>query len=269
MQDIQDIKNYIKRLVVNVPASFIDEFMSFYTLNTSQNDFVIDTTSIAKWLQVSKISIYQSLREHYLQNIDYIVKTIPKPPNQKYGNNRKAYLVTPDCFKQLCMMSRSKNATLVRKYFIDVENIMIRYRKDIVNALQTRLATLEKNQKPKVKISPGGLYMIRTPDNQTVYKLGRGQDILARLEKYKTGLADESMDVIYHIEIDDIVAAETCVKGIMQEYRYRKYKEVYQADPKMIKEVMEKCKEACDVKTHYKRNRPSKQTGGYFIVIRK
>jgi hypothetical protein len=72
---------------------------------------VIDTDDIAKWLNLPKFQIIRTLKATYKENVDYKFDKSYKfsdNRNSKYGgNNYKKIMVTPDCFKRLCMRSRS------------------------------------------------------------------------------------------------------------------------------------------------------------------
>lgn len=83
-----------------------------------------------------------------------------------------------------------------------------------------------------------------------------------RLSTYDTGRAD-NIEVVYTYETNDIVAVESCVKSLLKENQYRKYKEVYEADIDMIKGIIKDC---ADLKMKYKNRKPTKLEGGYFIA---
>ncbi len=58
---------------------------------------------------------------------------IPNPnPNKDkdavHSNNHASYMLTPICFKLICMQSTSKKAHEIRQYFIEVNKAFIRYR---------------------------------------------------------------------------------------------------------------------------------------------
>lgn len=47
------------------------------------------------------------------------------------GHNKKLVLLTSDCFKMLCMRSKTKKAEKVREYYIKIEKLIDEY-KDII-----------------------------------------------------------------------------------------------------------------------------------------
>ena len=101
-----------------------------------------------------------------------------------------------------------------------------------------------------------------------MYKIGRTKDLAKRLKTYNTGLADD-IDVLYYYKTKDIAAVENCVKAMLKEKQYRKYKEVYQADPSIIKFFINNCGKMAEngAKLEYKLRGTSKIEGWYYFVI--
>lgn len=257
---------YIKKFTT-VPEAFVDDLFSFYSENTLQTDFVIVLDQVVKWLQSRKDTLVLTLKRSYKENIDYII-TKPAFIVKKHArnNNFKTYLLTPDCFKRLAMMSNSKNAEMVRTYYIQVENLFLKYRHVLMKGLEDEIKRLEHNQKPKSKAPiAGGIYIIRVADGKTLYKLGRTKDLQKRLRVYQTGLADD-IDVMFFYETEDIKRVENCLKSLLQEHRYRKYKEVYDIDLDIMKEIVSGCG-SLGAKLKYYKQKQSKLNGGYFAVL--
>lgn len=260
-------KAFVKKMS-SVPDSFIDELFEFYQPETLQTDFVLRLDIVAKWLKVQKRRLVETLRYSYKENIDFSVTKIPRTNQQTpHANNNKQYMLTPDCFKRLSMLSRSKNAEMLRTYFIEIESLFLKYKDETMKGMEESIKRLERNQKGKqVPLKQGYIYIIKTPEN--MYKLGRTKDLAQRLKAYKTGLADDP-DVIYLYKTEDLVTVESCVKNMLKKKQYRKYKEVYQADPELIKYFIENCGAMAEngAKLEYKLRGNSKIEGGYYFVI--
>lgn len=265
--DKSEAKTFIKKLS-SVPDAFVDELFEFYKPETLQTDFVIKLDAVAKWLQSQKHNLTSTLRFSYKENIDYIVKTNDDVvKNTPKSNNRKSYMLTPDCFKRLSMLSRSKNAEMLRTYFIEIESLFIKYREQTMQGMQEDINKLERNQRGKqIPKAPGYIYIIKAANN--MYKLGRTKDFAKRLKTYNTGLADD-VEVIYLYKTENIAAVENCVKGMLKEKRYRKYKEIYQTDPSIIKFFIQNCGKMVEdgAKLEYKIRGNSKMEGGYYFVF--
>lgn len=102
-------------------------------LSTGKTEPVIDLDNVAKWLQVKKTILYKTLQQSYKEDTDYIVekrKRIIKEGDDKRGGHLyKFILLTVNCFKKLCMRSRSEKAEQVRTYFIELDDFVKRYTK--------------------------------------------------------------------------------------------------------------------------------------------
>jgi phage anti-repressor protein/predicted GIY-YIG superfamily endonuclease len=183
-------KAFIKKLTT-VPEQFIDELFDLYDIETLQTDFVIILDVVAKWLNTRKDILLRTLQKTYKQQLDYI-KVHPKEhfkdqAQNRYKRNYTMYLLTPDCFKRLAMMSKSKNAEMIRTYFIEIEGLFIKYRAQTLMGMQQDIERLERNQKPKGDFEPkqGYLYIVRASDmNDGLYKIGRSKDLIQRLRQY-------------------------------------------------------------------------------------
>jgi hypothetical protein len=83
---------------------------------------------------------------------------------QREGSaKREQILMTADCFKAMCMMSRSPKAAQVRAYYIAVENAFIAFRNELSAAKDRRIEELERNQRGPVKDArrKGVVYVIK------------------------------------------------------------------------------------------------------------
>lgn len=130
-----------------------------------------------------------------------------------------------------------------KKYQSKLEKINTKIEK-----YKKRILVLENNQK-KSKYPDGGyVYVLQPPNIETdeyMYKIGKTIKMKPRLNTYNTSLPD-NMRVIYKIQVNDPMAVEYCVKGIINHLRYRKNKEYYKINRKTLINVVNKC--AKDIK---------------------
>ena len=97
-----------------------------------------------------------------------------------------------------------------------------------------------------------------------MYLSGRTANLRQRLSNHASSRADDPQ-VLYQYECDDIDEVEACVKALIKKHKYRKYKEVYQADVDMIKYFVQGC---ANLKMRYKSRKSKREiTGGYYIAI--
>lgn len=153
-----DLRNYLLKYST-ISNKFIDDFYSFYTNNES--DFRIDLDIITDWLQARKDSLKDTLLISYTNKIDYII--IKLKHDGSYGGSRKEKIyLTPECFKRLCMLSRTKKAEEVRTYLIQLEKHIDKYKDHIIDGLNKRIGVLENNQKAKPHTRTGAIYILRS-----------------------------------------------------------------------------------------------------------
>lgn len=177
-------------------------------------------------------------------------------------------MLTPDCFKRLCMMSRSKNAEMVRTYFLAVEKALFQYRQETEEGMRQTIERLQRNQKgPEKNDGPGVVYLKRASHfDRNLLKVGRTKNSSDRIRTYNTGEADD-VEILYQYKTDYVKSVEKCVKGWLEDKRYRRYKEVYDVEPDFAKKFIESCGEIGLKLIHKKRKSTLK--GGYFIVFEK
>ena len=269
---MSDLKTFLKQHSA-IPNAFVDSFLSMYNPDTIQTDLVIDIEKVSKWLNAGKGELVRTLKTSYKESIDYtITRGLKRSPTKKFGgNNYIKVMITPDCFKRLCMRSNSKRAEEVRTYFIELESLLVRYRAHMLKGMDMEIKQLENAVKPKdVGDSAGFIYVIKAnPARDSVYKIGRTADLNKRLSTYSTGTID-GVDLVYKFRTDSHKATEACIKAMLKENQYRKYKEVYQANIDMIKALIAKCDDLVKYKRLYANARvDNKMTGGYYIVLEK
>ena len=250
-----------------VDNGFVEDFFGLYAAGNSDNatSFLVDLDVVSKWIGVAKFNLHKTLRASYTLDLDYVVRKPATPSAGRGGATRRDILLTPDCFKTLCMMSRSAKAKEVRAYFVAVEKALVMYRSEIQSVLETRVRQLTANQRPRHHVRGGLVYVIKAGDGHSLYKLGRTNDLVTRLRSHGSALADD-IDVVYVLKTDCMHEVETCVKGMLKRYQYRKYKEVYETDVSMIKEVMTGCQRVCS-KVQQPVGKRIAQTGGSWFIV--
>jgi phage anti-repressor protein len=226
----------------SISNTFLEDFFNLYNRNTSDNDFVIDLKNVAKWLKVNLKVLRETLKKSYTKNIDYIDNSNKIQKKGSGGHTLKMTLLTPNCFKKICQLTKSKKGDEVREYFIKVEETLFKYKNYIIEGLEEKIKKLEKNQKPKVYPKRGVIYVFETPNSpqNSLYKIGKTKDLKQRLKSHQSPLSHD-INILYYFETEDIDSVEKCAKTFMKKYQYRKYKEVYQVNIDIIKEVISSC----------------------------
>jgi phage anti-repressor protein len=231
----------------DLPKEFIKDFYSIVKEDVEDTLFCIDFDTVVKWLNSRKDNVKKVLKKHFSLNYDYTseVKKIIKFDG---GATRKEIIkITPECFKSLCMLSHTERGKEVRKYFLEMEKLVKQYHNEIQEKIKKELQLVKANQKPKFK-SPneskkGKVYVFEAFNTtDTLYKLGKSDDLKTRLGTYNTGLAND-LEVLFELEVDDIHSVEKCAKRYLKEYQYRKYKEVYETSLVVVSKMLEECSE--------------------------
>lgn len=228
----------------SVPNGFIEDFFSIAKEKYDDNELVIKFDVVVKWLSVEKKNLKRLLVKKCTEGKDYII-TIEKVdningPSSNYVEN---IMITPLCFKFICMSSQTKKADAVKNYYLSVESLVKRYHDKIVKQMNDELKRLLNNQKTKYITKKGVVYILRALNGKlNLYKIGKAKDLAKRLKGYNTGNADD-IGVLFALEVDDITKVEECIKAMIKDKRYRKNKEIYEIDLDVLKKVFIDCDE--------------------------
>lgn len=223
-----------------ISNSFLDVFLRFYNPQTSQADLTINLDQVSKWIGVAKFNLLSTLRSSYQRDKDFAIEKSTNKQGKYGGNNYVKVLITPDCFKRLCMRSRSKQAENVRSYFIELEVLVAKYNEQMIYGMKNEIQKLSKALKPKTADHAGYFYVLMASPNGTIYKIGRTKDLNKRLSTYQTGKLDE-VQVVFKYRTDRLIAMEKCVKAWLEPYKVRKYKELYEVNLDIIKRLAQGC----------------------------
>ena len=222
---------------------FLEDFNEIINENylNMSNDFVIDSNNLQDWLDItSRKDFHETIKRSYKLGIDYII-TKPMPKKYKGGTNEKIYMLTPDCAKMISQSTKSQKGKEVRKYFIEVEKMLYKYKDIIISNLVKENELLKNNQKAKPRTNEKTIYIFKALNTDlTLHKLGRSIDLKQRLKQYNSGLAND-IKVVYEYHTENIESVEDCLKALLREKKYRKYKEVFEVDLDIIKEAIEIC----------------------------
>ena len=133
---------YLKNLNI-ISSKFIDDFVNLYDENIKNNKYNINFNIAAKWLNLRTDSLKRTLINSYILNIDYKI-SINKLITA--GRPRETIFLTTDCFKNICMLSKTLNSKDVRTNFIQIEKHIYKYKNDIINELKSHIEVLENKQ---------------------------------------------------------------------------------------------------------------------------
>jgi phage anti-repressor protein len=225
-----------------IPHDFITDFFIIAKEEYMDNEIIIDFDVVSKWLNMTKGNLKRLLIDKFEKNFDYVIKKIKKKQINSNGSTiYEEILITPNCMKELCMVSQTAKAKEVRKYFIEMEKLVKRYFENIKEEMYKKIGILENNQKPKLNVNGGVIYILKALNtNATLYKLGKTDDLKNRLNTYNSGNAND-VEPLFIIPVKDIDSVESCVKKASKRFQYRKRKEIYEMDVELLKIIMSDC----------------------------
>ena len=229
-----------------IPNLFIDDFFSLLgNYQEYNNDFFINFDNVVKWLGQRKDSTKRTLEDNFIKNVDY---TLKKEIGR--GKPRNKIFLNKEAFKKLCMISKSNKAKEVREYFLKIEETLDKYKNYIIDSLKNQVKKMDTSLKSRKKPSKGVIYGFEIDeDNRKFIKIGKSKDFLQRMKQHNSSHANK-IDVEFLFETDNFDEVESCIKGIMKKYQYRKGKEVYELPIHKLKELTDKCDKL--VKNFYK-----------------
>ena len=252
-----DLRSFLKKFST-LNNDFIDDFYNIYDPDKNIiNDYPIDIVIVSKWLNTKKGTLKETLISTYTKNIDY---KITKEKEGKISKSNKEIInLTPECFKRLCLLSRTTKAEEVRTYFIELEKLISNYKNYIIEGLQKTISILENNQKeipPNIK---GVVYVLRSPkDIDGIYRFGQTEDFKKRLANYNSANSDK-MEVVYIFETKNSKNIQDCVIAQIKQHRYKKRKDFYEIDINLLKNLIKDC---TDMTKKYSKSLTRKQVGG-------
>jgi hypothetical protein len=232
-----DLKTYLKTYS-SINNKFIDDFFSLYKYTTTSSDFVIDLDMVAKWLSSNKASLKRTLIKTYTEKIDYSVEA----QSSTGGRPAETIMLTPDCFKRLCMLSKTAKAEHVRTYFIEVEAHLDKYKNYIIKGLHNKISKYETELKPTpTPTTKGAIYVLKTSEDiDGIYKIGRTKNFAERLKVHQSSHPDK-LEIKYVYETNNIESVESCLKDLLKDKKYRKRREFYEIDIDVLKQLVKNC----------------------------
>jgi hypothetical protein len=174
---------------------------------------------------------------------DYTEKKVLVKNKNRGANYISKIMLTPDCFKELCMLSKTEKAKDIRKYYIIAEGLLRDHYELIMNDLNKELNLVKNNMKKPVKVIGGYIYILKAQNTtqKDMFKIGNSEDMKQRLQTYNTGNAND-IEPLFIMKVNDIKMVEKCIKNIAEKYKYRSRKEVYNIDFVFLQKLCIKCK---------------------------
>ncbi len=223
-------------------------------LNYDDNEFIVVLETIWKWIGYSRIEeCKRVLIKHFKENIDYKIenfappiggaKTSDKKIENRGGHNKENILITVDCFKKICMKSKTKKADEIHDYYLKLEKILQKIVKEesefLRNALtlkdreiglitkQMETVTRKKVHK-KEKKDTIYLYKQNQINGDNKYKIGKTKYLTERETTFITSNYEGEM--VYSKQCINSDLAEKVVHFILDKHRIINRREWFNID---------------------------------------
>lgn len=254
------LKNY--SLIDN---RFIDDFYYFFDEGKNEYDFSIKLELISNWLEARKDHLKRLLVSNFTKDVDYI--EMRRKGTGRGKSNCVHVILSYECAKLLCMISKCEKATMVRNYYIELEKLIIAYKDNIVNDLNNQLGINDANRQVIHENNGiGTIYVLKVDDE--VRKIGRTIDLKKRMKMYNVGKINE-LPIVYVYRTKNINEVEKCVKKNLDSYRVKKHKnnELFKIDDDFIKDTLIYCnKSSIKVRENRKLLKTSKDKNWLIII---
>ena len=227
----------------NIPKTFLKDFFNLGGDSYGDTYKNINFDDVVKWLEVQKNHLKRILTTNFKIIDDYTEDKILVKNKNRGANYVSKIMLTPDCFKELCMLSQTEKAKGVRKYYIVVEGLLRDHYEQIIKELNKELGLIKNNMKKPEELVGGHIYILKAMNTtqKDMYKLGNSSDMKKRLRVYNTGNAN-NIEPLFVMKVNDIITVEGCIKNLAREYQYKKQKEVYNIDFEFLQKLCIKCK---------------------------
>ncbi len=263
------------KIIQKIRERFSPEEQQFYVANlycylnyNSKTDFVIILDRIWKWLGYNRINdCYRVLLKNFKENVDYKIenfalqdgKANPKPLEEpeketRGGHNREYITLTVNCFKKLCLKSRTEKADQIHDYYIGLEELINELVTEQTEELQIKLQNKDKqlqlkdseicenlisNFKNKQVVYLIIVEIVTIDDiTYTIIKFGYTKDIEQRFKDHKSEFGKSIVlkcifETIYNREFEEMIKIDSVIKPFIIEKKYKSNQtELIQLDKK-------------------------------------
>ena len=108
----------------NIPKKFLTDFFNLGGDSYGDTYKNINFDDIVNWLEINKNNLKRLLVANFKIMDDYTEEKILVKNKKRGANYISKIMLTPDCFKELCMLSQTEKAKGIRKYYIIAEGLL-------------------------------------------------------------------------------------------------------------------------------------------------
>lgn len=213
----------------HIDKKFVEDFINIQQSVEHANHapFIIDLDIVVKWMGIEyKHHFKETLVKSYIEKIDYILLTPNREQDESKhgGHNKKTILLTVECFKKLCLRSKSKAGEKIIDYYLALEKLVVEYQNIIISKLIEENKLLQHDLNNEIYPEGGMFYVIDLGDGY--FKPGSTKNLNKRKQVYDTGYIHKSK-IAFWFETSNMRTLEECVKSVLKQYAIKKNKEVF------------------------------------------
>ena len=226
--------NFIRLLkqFTSIDEKFIDIFFKKFKIG-NELEFDIDEKDVYKYLKITNRTLRERLNNNYSKNILYI-ENVDFIKRKIKNSSKIKYYLNYQCFEKLAMSGNSKEAESVRIYFSKIREFITENQNILYQAM-------DKNIDLKKYTMFETIYFFAVDDRYNdVFKIGRTNNIIKRLQTYNTGRIKE-IDLKYLALVKNSKIIEKCMKLNLKKYQIYENREIYKIDSEQIKKIIDLC----------------------------
>ena len=216
----------------NIDEDFIDTFFKKFKIG-GELDFDIKENDVAKYLNIELITLRKRLLNTYsktkrfIERVDYIKHKVE-------NSNKIIYMLNYACFEKLAMSGDTKESESIRMYFTKLREFITNNQHIIYQALDNKTNLKDYNKFETI------YFFAIDERKKDIFKIGQSEQIVNRLRNYNVGRIKE-VDLKYLALVKNSYMIEKCMKLKLKKNQIIKNKEIYEIDPKKLKNIIKEC----------------------------
>ena len=224
MTDIIELKKYIINFLKNENKEIDENIIELFLFSLNEKNFPINVDKLVELNVYSyKRNIIRKLQE-YNEGKDFCSV---ESKSQTGGRPSENILLSVECFKSLCMLSKNDFGKRTREYYITIENVFKKYMEESLNKLREEndklndklneeqkenikmkkyicTTTMKNHYRHQFQIRPC-VYILKNPDEKySKFKIGLSTNINERLTSDRTMIPNIKISLIIYTEHCDI-----------------------------------------------------------------
>lgn len=235
----------------NIDKKFILDFFDIrtnYNVN-AQKPFIINLEIVSLWLGTKKYKLKETLVKSYNKNQDYILAHRERLANNtRGGQNKIDVFITSETFKMLCLRSNTKKAEEVRKYYIQLEDLVNEYRDFIIKLQAEKIKKLEYELIGDKYTEEGYFYIYKI---DKYYRIGATNNLKLRFKNINSS-HPFSIKPILTAKSKTPFQIEKCVQSLLADKRIKKNKDFYKVELSILLDAIEDCEKIINKYKCYK-----------------